>query len=84
MSNQDFISIDKYQLFVKLFHKCCYNSDTGKESVHISVLQNFISEQNKEVAVAIDEKEVEQCLNMMVVENKVMIDTLSCTLLKSD
>ena len=37
-------------------------------------LQNFISEQNKEVAVAIDEKEVEQCLDMMVVENKVMID----------
>ena len=58
---------------MKLFHKCCYSSDTGQESVHISVLQNFISEQNKEVAVAIDEKEVEECLNMMAVDRKVII-----------
>ena len=55
---------------MRLLHKCW-----DKNSVEISVLKKFISDQiqNKEVAVPIDEKEVDLFLDMMECEKKVLI-----------
>ena len=69
VESQDFSS-EKYRLFMRLLHKCWHKS--GSESVDISVLKKFIEVQ--EVAVPIDETEVEMFLDMMVFENKVLID----------
>ena len=55
---------------MRLLHKCWHKS--GSESVDISVLKKFIEVQ--EVAVPIDETEVEMFLDMMVFEKKVLID----------
>ena len=67
VESQDFNS-EKYRLFMRLLHKCWDNN-----SVEISVLKKFISDQNKEVAVPIDEKEVDLFLDMMEYEKKVLI-----------
>jgi len=51
-------------------HKCWEKSVTGPESVAISVLKKFIEVEEVAVAVA----EVDMFLDMMVHENKILID----------
>ncbi len=68
VESQDFKS-EKYRQFMRLLFKCWDNN-----SVDISVLKKFISHQNKEVAVPIDEKEVDLFLDMMEYEKEVLID----------
>ena len=64
------ISQEKYRQFVMMLHKCWDKS--GKESVEIDVLKNFVFEQ--EESDPIGEDEIDQCIDKMVYESKVMID----------
>ena len=64
------ISQEKYRQFVMMLHKCWDKS--GKESVEIDVLKNFVFEQEESDPIA--EDEIDLCLDKMVYENKLMID----------